>query len=58
MLVLSRKLNEEILIGDNIAIKIVYIDDYKVRVGIEAPPDVKILRREISENYKEKQKNG
>ena len=47
MLVLSRKLNESIRIGDQIILKIVSIQDGQVKVGIDAPMDVKILRTEI-----------
>lgn len=47
MLVLSRKCGEKIQIGDQISISIVKIDGGKVRIGIEAPPDVQILREEL-----------
>ncbi len=47
MLVLSRKLNEVIHIGDNIEVKIVEITKYKVKISIEAPKDVKISRDEL-----------
>lgn len=47
MLVLSRKANESIMIGNNIEIKILGIEEGKVKLGIEAPKDVEICRREI-----------
>jgi carbon storage regulator len=47
MLVLSRKLSQQILIGHDIAITIVKIEGNQVRLGIEAPPDVSILRQEL-----------
>lgn len=47
MLVLSRKLNEKINIGDDIVITIVRIDGDKVRLGFEAPRDVVIMRQEL-----------
>jgi carbon storage regulator len=47
MLVLSRKLGEKILIGDNIYITVVDIDRGKIRLGIEAPRDVPIYRQEL-----------
>jgi carbon storage regulator len=47
MLVLSRKLGEKIVIGDNITITIVDIDRGKIRLGIEAPRDVPIFRQEL-----------
>lgn len=47
MLVLSRKQNEEILIGDNVCIKVVGIFGNKVRLGISAPTQVAIRRGEL-----------
>jgi carbon storage regulator len=47
MLVLSRKRDEKIVIGDEIVITIVEIRGDKVRLGIEAPPHVPVHRAEI-----------
>lgn len=47
MLVLSRKLNQRIHIGDDIVIEIVDIDRNKIRIGIEAPKGLVILREEL-----------
>jgi carbon storage regulator len=47
MLVLSRKLNEKIVINGNITVTIVKIDRNTVRVGIEAPGDIPVFREEI-----------
>lgn len=49
MLVLSRKKDEAIVIGDNIRIVIVEVRGDKVRIGIEAPKDVSVHRKEIYE---------
>jgi carbon storage regulator len=49
MLVLSRKTEEDILIGDSVVVKIIEIRGDKVRLGIEAPKDVPVHRREIAE---------
>ena len=48
MLVLSRKLNERIVIDGGIVVTIVKIDRNQVRIGIEAPGDVSIFREEIA----------
>jgi carbon storage regulator len=47
MLVLSRKESQRIRLGDQIVITIVKISGDKVRVGIDAPPDVLVLRDEL-----------
>jgi len=47
MLVLSRKLGEKIVIGDNIVVTIVKIDRNQIRIGIEAPSEVPVYREEI-----------
>lgn len=49
MLVLSRKKNESIIINDNITITVIEIRGDKVRLGIEAPKDVSVHRREVYE---------
>jgi carbon storage regulator len=50
MLVLSRKLGEKIVIGDDVVITIVKIDRNQIRLGIEAPPEVLVYREEIDPN--------
>jgi carbon storage regulator len=47
MLVLSRKLGEKIFIGENICITVVDVDRGKIRLGIEAPREVPIFRKEL-----------
>jgi carbon storage regulator len=49
MLVLSRKKNERIVIGDDITLVVVEICGDKVRLGIDAPKDVTVHRKEIRE---------
>ena len=48
MLVLSRKLGEKIVIGDNIVVTVVKIDRNQIRIGIEAPQSVPVYREEIA----------
>lgn len=47
MLVFARKLNESFHIGDNVKVTIVRVNGDVVRVGIEAPDDVLVLRTEL-----------
>jgi len=47
VLVLSRKKNESIIINDNIKIVVVEIRGDKVRLGIEAPKEISVHRREV-----------
>lgn len=49
MLILSRKKDENIIIGDNIEISIVDIKGDHVKLGIKAPKDVKVYRQEVYE---------
>jgi carbon storage regulator len=50
MLVLSRKQNERIRVGDSVVVTVVRVSGDKVRIGIEAPPEVRVLRDELEEH--------
>lgn len=60
MLVLSRKKNESIVINDDITIVVVEIRGDKVRLGVEAPKEVPVHRREVYDAIKrsEQEKNS
>lgn len=47
MLVLTRKLNESIMIGENIEITVVEIKGEQIKLGISAPKEIGIYRREV-----------
>jgi len=47
MLVLSRKVGEEILIGDGITVKVLSVHGDKVRIGLVAPAETRVLRGEL-----------
>ena len=53
MLVLSRRESEKIRLGNSIVLTIVRVSGDKVRLGIEAPPDVVVLREELESFAKE-----
>jgi len=56
MLVLTRRLGETIVIGDDIVIKIVDIHGKQIRVGIEAPSEVSVYRGEIYDRIMQENK--
>lgn len=58
MLVLSRHKNEIIDIGPNVSITVVEIRGDKVRIGIDAPKDVVVHRREVTEAIKRAKSEG
>ena len=53
MLILSRKESECIHLGDDIIVTVVRVSGDKVRIGVQAPPHVKILRTELELNWVE-----
>lgn len=53
MLILKRKINEAIKIDKNISIKVLEITENQVKIGIDAPRDIEILRSELVEDVKE-----
>ena len=58
MLVLTRKPNQSIMIGDDIEISVLAIMGEKVRIGIQAPRSVPIFRREVYVEIQEDQETG
>jgi carbon storage regulator len=50
MLVLSRKVGERILIGDHVTVTVVRVTGGGVRLGIEAPPEMAVIREELQTN--------
>lgn len=53
MLVLSRKQNERIRVGDSVVVTVVRVSGDKVRIGIEAPPSMRVLRDELEDEVDE-----
>lgn len=58
MLVLSRKKDESIIIGDQIELKILSVDGDQVKLGIVAPKNVKVYRSEVYESIQQQNKES
>ncbi|WP_024466467.1 carbon storage regulator CsrA [Treponema pedis] len=56
MLILSRKTNQKILIGDNIELTIIEIRGDQVKIGVNAPPSIKVFREEIYQEIQNENK--
>jgi len=52
MLVLTRKVNEEVVIGDDIVVRVTHVGGNQVKIAIEAPKAISVHRREIYERIK------
>ena len=58
MLILARKINERIVIGDTIVVSVVDIRGDQVRLGIDAPSQVKVYRQEVYEAIQEENRQA
>jgi len=56
MLILSRKINEKVVIGDDISVSIIEIRGEQVRIGIDAPKKIKVFRQEVFDAIKAENK--
>jgi len=53
VLVVTRKVGERILIGDKVVVTVVKIGNGGVRIGVEAPPEMAIMREELAEQLRQ-----
>lgn len=58
MLILTRKLNEKVVIGDGIVVSVVELRGDQVKLGIEAPRSVKVFRQEVYEAIQEENRRA
>jgi carbon storage regulator len=56
MLILSRKVNEKIMIGEDISVSIIEVRGDQVRIGVDAPKTVKVFRQEVFDAIKAENK--
>lgn len=52
MLILTRRIGETIMIGDDVAVKVLEVNGCQVRIGVNAPREVEVHRQEIFERIK------
>jgi carbon storage regulator len=57
VLILTRKVGESIMIGDSVEVKILGLRAGQVKIGIEAPKDLKVHREEIYERIRAEEEN-
>ena len=55
MLILTRRVGETLMIGDNVAVTVLGVKGNQVRIGVKAPKDVSVHREEIYERIQEEQ---
>jgi len=58
MLILTRKQNESLIINGNIEVRVISIDDGKIKLGIDAPRSVDIHRKEVFEKIEEENRSA
>ncbi len=58
MLILNRKPGESIIIGEDIEITVLEVEENRVKIGIDAPRDINILRKEIYIDIREENKKS
>jgi len=58
MLILTRRVGETLMIGDNVTVTVLGVKGNQVRVGINAPKDVAVHREEIYERIKHEEESG
>lgn len=58
MLILSRKVNEKIVIGDEIVLSVIEVRGDQVKIGIDAPKSVKVFRKEVFDAIQEENRRA
>jgi carbon storage regulator len=58
MLILTRRVGETLMIGDNVTVTVLGVKGNQVRIGVNAPKDVSVHREEIYERIKNEQKQN
>jgi carbon storage regulator len=56
MLILTRRVGETVMIGDNIAVAVIGVKGTQIRIGIDAPKNIAVHRKEIYERLRHEQR--
>ena len=58
MLILTRRMNETLMVGDDVSVTVLGINGNQVRIGVKAPRDIPVHRKEVYDKIKKQESSG